>query len=285
MKRKTMRIFSVLLALFLMAATVVQASAMQIFVKSLSGKTITLEVEPTDSIEAIKGKIQEKEGIAPECQRLYFAGKLLNEGKTLSDYNIQKESILRLSVGATNDGTGETNITVTGIYQAGTPATDVISVDLVWDAMDFTYTEGSKGDWNAAEHKYENATAGGWTWDDAIETKTAPVITVTNHSNIPVKASFAFAANVSGLDGLFSDSELLLDTAENTAPENAPSAQNTFSLAGDGIDATQNVGTVTVTVANAFTTISTANFDVSSHVETDVYNVTNDSTTWTVTAK
>ena len=152
---------------------------------------------------------------------------------------------------ATNDGTAGTDIAVTGTYIANAEI-DVISVDIAWDAMDFTYAAPSKGTWNAAEHKYENAVGGGW----AATNGTDPKITVTNHSNAAVEASFVFTTAVTGVEGTFTKDSLTLATAEGTTRDNAPTDETAFSVDGTGIDADKALGTITVTVGETYTLVS-----------------------------
>ena len=91
--------FYFFICLFMMVLVFpVKANAMQLFVQTLTGKHITIEVEPTDKIESIKEKIEDKEWVATNLQKLIFAGKVLEDGKTLQDYSIQKDSTLHLTL-------------------------------------------------------------------------------------------------------------------------------------------------------------------------------------------
>ena len=177
---------------------------------------------------------------------------------------------------ATNNGTAGTDITVNGKYNAGSAAADVISVDIAWDAMDFTYTAPSKGTWNPENHKYEGGKSGGW----EATSGTNPEITVTNHSNVDVKASFSFNSDIQNLFSHFSSETLVVDSAVGTDPVDAPKDKISFYVYGGAtIDADQKLGTVTVTITKFDSTpqmISTAEELRASQYQTGVFKLAND---------
>ena len=158
---------------------------------------------------------------------------------------------VRCEFGTPAAGNEDREITVNGSFVPGAAADEIISADIAWDAMDFTYTGASQGTWNPVTHTYEGATEGGWS-------NNTPAITVTNHSNVAVNATLGFTANVTGVVGTFTeasgtenDNILNLATAEGTEVANAPTATANFGISGAAIDANKALGTITVTIAKA----------------------------------
>lgn len=118
MKNKARIVVSILLATVMISCLSMQAYAMEVFVNIRGEKNITLEVEPTDTIQNLKGKIQDKEAIQLDQQILFFGGTQLEENRTLSDYNIQKEAIIFLE-----SPKNEHSISVTQPVSGGTIGT------------------------------------------------------------------------------------------------------------------------------------------------------------------
>ncbi len=155
-------------------------------------------------------------------------------------------SVTALAADATNSG-GNTTIDVNAIYTGNVSIPDVISIDIAWGEMQFTYNVNGSKDWNAVNHQYVDNVSESWT-------AKGNDVTVTNHSNVAIKAELSFATESAydGITGSFGENAtLLLDTAVGTAKEAAPSATANLTLSGALASTVTNitkVGTITVKI-------------------------------------
>ena len=143
---------------------------------------------------------------------------------------------------ATNEG-GDTTIDISATFKAGSAAADVVSVDIEWGTMTFEYVEGSEGTWNPKTHEHDGSTEAKWS-------QSGNSITLTNHSDVGVKATFTYEKAVDSVTGTFDQNEFALATAEGTTFENAPKDTVTLTLGGTlTAEDAGKVGTVTISIA------------------------------------
>ena len=145
---------------------------------------------------------------------------------------------------------GETaEIDVQGKYAASAPPATVYHVDVSWGSMEFTYNAATQGSWNPSTHSYDEGSQASWTYET-----NANVITVKNHSNAGITASFDFEAEEDfGVAGVFSKGSLTLETAEGTDPENPPTDTTALTISGEldsSVEEFDKIGTVTVTISS-----------------------------------
>ncbi len=148
---------------------------------------------------------------------------------------------------------GSANVNVNGVIQyTGSSETQIISVDVAWENMTFTYVEGVHFGWNPETHEYAGAYEGYWENDRAD-------ITVTNHSNTEVNATLSFESGVDTVSGAFTegsgtmdDGVLELASAVDTEVEEAPSATATFNISGSISVSADTIGEITVLIESAY---------------------------------
>ena len=138
---------------------------------------------------------------------------------------------------------GTASIDISANYQAGSASTQIVSVDIAWGAMNFTYTDGAEGQWDPATHTTGAAGTGSWSASDNA-------ITVTNHSNVGVTATFEYTQTIDTVTGSFSQNSLNLPTAVGTALADAPKGSSNLTLGGTLTETPSGkVGTVTVRIS------------------------------------
>ena len=212
---------------------------------------------PINDYEVFQADTRYKFAIELDNKGLMEVPAVTVNGKTPQDCYLSTSNgtpialFVGCELGTPAAGNEDREITVNGSFVPGAAADEIISVDVAWEAMDFTYTGASQGTWNPATHAYEGAIEGGWS-------DNTPAITVKNHSNVALNATLGFTPDVTGVVGTFTeasgtanDNILELATAVDTEVSNAPTATANFGISGAAIDADKALGTVTVTIAKA----------------------------------